>query len=72
MFADRVGAGILRWMGWEDRQAFSYAWEPREELQPYSQEESQEEASSSANAIPFPSVEESTRNAATKRATDTP
>lgn len=72
MFADRVGAGILRWMGWEDRQAFSYAWEPREELQLSSQEKSQEGASSSANAIPFPSVEESTRHAATKRATDTP
>jgi hypothetical protein len=32
MFADRAGAGILRWMGWNDRQAFAYAWADREEV----------------------------------------
>jgi hypothetical protein len=24
MFADKAGAGILRWMGWDDQQAFTY------------------------------------------------
>jgi hypothetical protein len=30
MFADRAGAGVLRWLGWHDHQAFAYAWAPRE------------------------------------------
>jgi hypothetical protein len=34
MFADRAGAGILRWMGWDDQQAFAYTWAAREMLQP--------------------------------------
>jgi hypothetical protein len=32
--ADKAGAGILRWMGWSDQQAFAYAWAPRETLFP--------------------------------------
>jgi len=71
MFADRAGADILRWMGWEDQQAFAYAWVPREEVQPRSQEGPQEPAALDPNPIPFPSPKESSRNATTKRATST-
>ncbi len=71
MFADRAGADILRWMGWEDRQAFAYAWVPREEVQPRSQEEPREPAPAGPNPMPFPSPKESSRNATTKRATST-
>ena len=34
MFADRAGGGILRWMGWEEQQAFGYTWMPREVIHP--------------------------------------
>ena len=34
VFADRVGAGVLRWMGWSEQQAFAYAWADREEVHP--------------------------------------
>ncbi len=34
MFADRAGAGILRWMGWDDQQAFAYTWAERTMIQP--------------------------------------
>ncbi|MDP8928915.1 MAG: hypothetical protein M3O70_10160 [Actinomycetota bacterium] len=34
MFADRAGAGILRWMGWGDVQAFAYTWADREVVHP--------------------------------------
>jgi len=34
LFADAAGAGILRWMGWEDEQAFRYSWAQREVVQP--------------------------------------
>jgi hypothetical protein len=34
MFADRAGAGILRWMGWGEQQAFAYAWADREVVHP--------------------------------------
>jgi len=34
MFADRAGAGILRWMGWDDQQAFAYTWAERETVHP--------------------------------------
>jgi hypothetical protein len=34
MFADRAGAGILRWMGWDEQQAFAYTWAAREMIRP--------------------------------------
>jgi hypothetical protein len=34
MFADRAGAGVLRWLGWHDCQAFAYTWATREILHP--------------------------------------
>jgi hypothetical protein len=34
LFADRAGAGILRWMGWHDQQAFAYTWATRETIHP--------------------------------------
>jgi hypothetical protein len=34
MFADRAGAGILRWMGWDEQQAFAYTWAERETVHP--------------------------------------
>jgi hypothetical protein len=34
MFADRTGAGVLRWLGWGDQQAFRYAWVMREMIRP--------------------------------------
>jgi len=36
MFADKAGAGILRWMGWDDQQAFAYTWAGRETVHPRS------------------------------------
>lgn len=71
MLADRAGADILRWMGWEDQQAFAYAWAPREEVQPRSQEEVQDPALSNPNSILFPSPKESLHHAALKRTTST-
>ncbi len=34
IFADRAGAGVLRWMGWDDQQAFAYTYAARETMQP--------------------------------------
>jgi hypothetical protein len=34
LFADRVGGGVLRWMGWHDKQAFAYTWAMREMIHP--------------------------------------
>jgi hypothetical protein len=34
MFADRAGAGILHWMGWNDQQAFAYTWAERQMVRP--------------------------------------
>jgi len=72
MFADRAGAGVLRWMGWDEQQAFAYTWAAREMIQPQ-----QPGGSQVANAQPrtkpiiFPPPKERTRNATTKRATST-
>jgi hypothetical protein len=72
MFADRAGAGVLRWMGWDEQQAFAYTWAARELVQPR-----QQDGSPGANQPPgtepilFPSPKESTRNAKTKRTTST-
>jgi len=72
MFADRVGAGILRWMGWDDQQAFAYTWAAREMLQPQQREGWQAVSPQSpTELIKFPSPKESTRNATTQRATST-
>lgn len=72
MFADRAGAGVLRWMGWDEQQAFAYTWAARELVLPR-----QQDGSLGANQPPgtepilFPSPKESSRNATTKRATST-
>ena len=34
IFADTAGAGILRWMGWSDQQAFAYTWAARQTVHP--------------------------------------
>jgi hypothetical protein len=62
MFADRAGAGILRWMGWDDQQAFKYAWAPREEIQLQQLDGSQDaHVRLGPGTIPFPSPKEQTR-----------
>lgn len=72
MFADRAGAGVLHWMGWDDQQAFAYTWAPREVVQPRAQDSSEgTNPPLSPEPIIFPSPKESSRNAMTKRATST-
>jgi len=72
MFADRVGAGVLHWMGWDDQQAFAYTWAPREVVQPRPQDSSEgTNPPLSPEPVIFPSPKESSRNATTKRATST-
>jgi len=62
MFADRAGAGTLRWMGWDDQQAFKYTWAPREVIQPQQLDGSQDAPSRpSGEPITFPSPKEKTR-----------
>lgn len=34
MFTDHAGGGILRWMGWQDNQAFNYSWTQRKVVHP--------------------------------------
>jgi len=34
ILADTISAGILPWLGWEEKQAFAYAWVPREIVLP--------------------------------------
>ncbi len=72
MFADRAGAGVLRWMGWDEQQAFAYTWAAREMIQPQ-QLEGLRAAHAQLGAEPliFPSPKGRTRNATTKRATST-
>jgi len=62
MFADRAGAGTLRWMGWDDQQAFKYTWAPREVIQPQPFDGSQDTPSRpGGEPIAFPSPKEKTR-----------
>jgi len=62
MFADRAGAGVLRWMGWGEQQAFKYAWAPREVIQPQQLDGSQDAHSRpGVEPITFPSPKEKTR-----------
>jgi hypothetical protein len=62
MFADRAGAGILRWMGWDDQQAFAYTWAARETIHPQELDSSQAtQLQPSAELINFPSPKEKTR-----------
>jgi len=59
MFADRAGAGILRWMGWDDQQAFAYTWAAREMLQPQQLGSPQAlNGERQQELIPFPSPKE--------------
>jgi hypothetical protein len=62
MFADQAGAGVLRWMGWDDQQAFAYAWAPREVIQPQQLDGSQDAHSRpGVEPITFPSPKQKTR-----------
>jgi hypothetical protein len=62
MFADRAGAGVLRWMGWNDDQAFEYAWAAREVIQPQQIDGSRStHARLGVEPITFPSPKEQTR-----------
>ena len=61
-----AGAGVLRWMGWDDQQVFAYTWAARELIQPQLLDGSQAtKAQPSAELIKFPSPKERTRNAST-------
>jgi hypothetical protein len=40
MLTDTISAGILPWLGWENAQAFAYAWAPREVVLPQTTDES--------------------------------
>jgi hypothetical protein len=72
MFADRAGAGVLRWMGWDEQQAFAYTWAAREIIQPQQLEGlGAAHAQLGAEPLIFPSPKGRTRNATTKRATST-
>ena len=72
LFADRAGAGVLHWMGWDDQQAFAYTWALREVVQPRVQDSFEgTNPLLSPEPIIFPSPKESLRNAKTKRATST-
>lgn len=51
LFADRAGAGILRWMGWDEQQAFAYTWAERETIHPR-HADSHECARSDQDAVP--------------------
>jgi hypothetical protein len=62
MFADRAGAGILHWMGWDEQQAFAYTWAAREMIHPQQREGSEStHLQSSAELITFPSPKERIR-----------
>ncbi len=69
MFAERAGAGSLRWMGWDDQQAFAYTWATRQTLQPHPGGNSP--AASATEPILFPSAKESARHATTQCTTST-
>jgi hypothetical protein len=72
MFTDRAGAGVLRWMGWDEQQAFAYTWATRQMIQPQQPGGSQAaHAQPNTKPIIFPPPKERTRNATTKRATST-
>jgi hypothetical protein len=56
MFADRAGAGILHWMGWDDQQAFAYTWAERQMVRPRQELSSNLPGSDpSAEPVVFPS-----------------
>lgn len=62
LFADRAGAGVLRWMGWDDQQAFAYTWAAREMIHPQERDSSQRtQLQPGAELITFPSPKERTR-----------
>ena len=59
VFADRAGAGVLRWMGWDEQQAFAYTWAAREMIHPQEPSGSQTaKLQPSAELITFPSPKE--------------
>ncbi len=62
MFADHAGAGILRWMGWNEQQAFAYTWAVREMIHPQERDSVQTTPfQSRAELITFPAPKEKTR-----------
>lgn len=56
MMADIAGGGILRFLGWEDTQAFGYTWIPREIVYPQQPKNSQPSESTTTLEIEFPSM----------------
>lgn len=59
IFADHASGEILRWMGWEDQQAFGYTWMPREVVHPKQLNSSDDtKLRSDLEYIDFPSVTE--------------
>lgn len=58
IFADMAGAGVLRWMGWRDQQAFAYTWAARETIHPRIEGEHQaiKPRSSADELITFPTA----------------
>lgn len=61
MFADRAGAGVLRWMGRNEQQAFAYTWAAREMIHPQELDGSQAtQLQPSVELINFPSPKERT------------
>lgn len=54
MLADTISAGILPWLGWDEVQAFAYAWAPREIVFPQTTDDSTQTIGPAA----FPSAQE--------------
>lgn len=52
ILADTISAGVLPWLGWEEKQAFAYAWVPREIVLPQTID-----LPSTAGSAPFPSAQ---------------
>jgi hypothetical protein len=51
ILADTISAGILPWLGWEEKQAFAYAWVPREIVLPQTAD-----PTPTVGPVPFPSA----------------
>lgn len=57
MLADQAGGGVLRWMGWQEHQAFGYTWMPREVVHPKQLNSSDDtKLQPDLGCIDFPSV----------------
>lgn len=52
ILADTISAGVLPWLGWEEKQAFAYTWVPREVVLPQTTD-----PTPTAGSVPFPSAQ---------------